>query len=95
MGEQTDALVGVDAALSDGAAAAAAAAGRDRGGGFARIGAGEAQLGALLIGQTLLREGLIELDGGAVNLKHKGSCDLTGVPKVHFLSIPFMLSSSI
>lgn len=68
--EQTDGLVGVDGALG-GAAAAAAADGMVRGG------AVQAQAGSLLISQTLLREGLVELDGGAVDLKHKWSHDLS------------------
>lgn len=48
-----------------GAAANAAAEGMVRGG------AVEAQAVALLISQTLLRESLVELNGGAVDLKHK------------------------
>lgn len=67
--EQTDALVGVDGALGGAAAAAAEE--------MVRGGAAQAQAGALLIRQTLLREGLVELNGGAVDLKTKWSHELS------------------
>lgn len=74
--EQTDALVGVDGALGGAAAAApatAAAAAAAAAEEMERGGAAQAQEGELLIRQTLLREGLVELNGGAVDLKHKWS----------------------
>lgn len=76
VGKQTDTLVGVDRAWACGAAVGAAVGGRHRSvgrGGFVWIRAQETQLGALLISQTLLREGLIELNGSAVHLK-QGTC---------------------
>lgn len=72
VGEHTDTLVGVDGAWGCGGAVSGAAGGRPRtagGGGFMWIRAQETQLGALLISQTLQREGLVELNGSTVDLK--------------------------
>lgn len=74
MGKQTDALVGVDGALGFGRAAGGAGGClRTAGGGWWYwIWTQETQLGALRISQTHLGEGLVELDGGTVHLKHVG-----------------------
>lgn len=62
VGEQADALVGVDGAL---ARCCRRAAGRRASAGL-RV--GKAQLGTLLAAQALHREALIELDGSAIDL---------------------------
>lgn len=69
VGKQTDALVGVDHALSCGAVYDCHRGIGGGGGGLVWIRDQEAQLGALLISQTLLRVGLIELNGSTVHLK--------------------------
>lgn len=79
VGQQADALVGVDRALG-----CVAVCRRHGGGGGGRGGGGlvwirvrEAQLEALLVSQTLLRVRLIELDGSTIHLKHRthsGKC---------------------
>lgn len=73
VGKQTDALVGVDQALSCGAVGDCHR-GIGGGGGLVWIREQEAQLGALLISQTVLRVGLIELNGSTVHLKQGRSC---------------------
>lgn len=64
MGEQADALVGVHGARGGGGV------GGVGGAGWLWVGAQQTQLGALLLAQTLLGEGLVELDGRSVDLKH-------------------------
>lgn len=86
VGEQTDALVGVDWALGCGAVGGCHRGIGGGGGGFVWILVQEAQLGALQISQTLLRVGLIELDGSTVHLKEGKSCDMSvGFPFKAFL----------
>lgn len=74
VGEQADALVGVDRALGCGAVGGRRRGVGGGGGGFVRIWAQEAQLRPLLISQTLVRVGLVELNGGTVDLQEGSSC---------------------
>lgn len=57
VGEEADALVGVDGAGGGGGGRASAG-----------VRVGKAQLGALALAQALQREGLVELDGSSVHL---------------------------
>lgn len=87
VGEQTDTLVGVDRAGVGGGCAAGGGAVSGcscsvggGGGGFVWIQAQEAELGELLIGQTLLRVGLVELNGSTIHLKQE-TCWLHSFPR--------------
>ena len=79
VGEQADALVSVDRAGACGSTIGGRSRGdRGGGGGLLQIQV-QAQLCELPVGQTLLRVGLVELDGSSVHLK-QGTCWLHHLP---------------
>lgn len=74
VGEEADALVGVDGALGRGNGGRRVPGGRGPGG----VRVGKAQLGTLLIAQALQREGLVKLDGSPIDLnQYRSAYQLT------------------